>query len=164
MNPRDILLGAQARTGKSAARITEAGRLIGELQALKARNAPTSAVDIDFATLNGEQLIEISTANSFPPSVMAYYFVIDPKTNHAVPKKIFKEDGKLTNEIYSDMLMGEPKDLGLPKDATELNIIRNGRLSPAFSAYEQDEHGKIDNRLNRIIYRWNGKFYARTSR
>jgi len=123
-----------------------------------------NSVDIDFATVNGEQLIEISTANSFPPSVMAYYFVIDPKTNRAVPKKIFKEDGKLTNEIYSDMLMGEPKDFGLPKDATELNIIRNGRLSPAFSAYEQDEHGKIDGRLRRVVYRWNGRFYARTAR
>jgi hypothetical protein len=122
-----------------------------------------NAVDIDFAMVNGEQFIEISTANSFPPSVMAYYFAIDPKTNRVLPKKIFKEGGKLTNEIYSDMLMGEPKDFGLPKDATELNIISNGRLAPAFSAYEQDEHGKIDGRLRRIIYRWNGRFYS-TSR
>jgi hypothetical protein len=58
------------------------------------------------------------------------------------------------------MLMGEPKDFGLPKDATELNIIRNGRLMPTFSAYEQDEHGKVDGRLRRIIYRWNGRFYT----
>jgi len=119
-----------------------------------------NSVGIDFATLNGEQLIEISTANSFPPSLMSYYFAIDPKTNRAVTKKIFKEDNKLTNEIYSDMLMGDPKDFGLPKDATELNIIRNGRLAPSFSAYEQDEHGKIDGRLRRVIYRWNGKFYV----
>jgi hypothetical protein len=123
-----------------------------------------NSVDIDFATMNGEQLIEISTANSFPPSVMAYYFGINPKTNHAVPKKIFKEDNQLTNEIYSDMLMGDPKDFGLPKDATELNVIRNGRLAPTFSAYEQDEHGKIDGRLRRVIYRWNGKFYTRSAR
>lgn len=123
-----------------------------------------NSVGIGFATMNGEQLIEISTANSFPPSVMAYYFAINPTTNHAVPKKIFKEDKQLTNEIYSDMLMGDPKDFGLPKDATELNIIRNGRLAPTFSAYEQDEHGKIDGRLRRVVYRWNGKFYVRTSR
>ena len=123
-----------------------------------------NSVDIDFATTNGEQLIEISTANSFPPSVMAYYFAINPKTNHAVAKKIFKEDNQLTNEIYSDMLMGDPQDFGLPKAATELNIIRNGRLALTFSAYEQDEHGKIDNRLTRVIYRWNGKFYARSAR
>ena len=120
-----------------------------------------NSVGIDFAIMSGEQLVEISTANSFPPALVSYYFAIDPKTNHAVPKKIFKEDDKLTNEIYSDMLMGDPKDLGLPKDATELNIIRNGRLAPSFSAYEQDEHGKIDNRLRRIVYRWNGKFYVR---
>jgi hypothetical protein len=123
-----------------------------------------NSVGIDFATLNGEQLIEISTANSFPPSLVSYYFAIDPKTNHAVSKKIFKEDNKLTNEIYSDMLMGEPKDFGLAKDAVELNIIRNGRLAPSFSAYEQDEHGQIDNRLRRMIYRWNGKFYAPSKR
>ena len=41
--------GARARTGKSAARMLEAGRLIGDLQALKARNAPAATVDIDFA-------------------------------------------------------------------------------------------------------------------
>ncbi|HXT61761.1 MAG TPA: hypothetical protein VN696_01875 [Pyrinomonadaceae bacterium] len=123
-----------------------------------------NSVGINFAAANGDQLVEISTANSFPPSVMAYYFRIDPTTNHAVPKKIFKEDDKLTNEIYSDMLMGEPKDFGLPRDAAELNIIRHGRLAPAFSAYEQDEHGKIDGRLRRIVYRWNGKFYVRSKR
>lgn len=123
-----------------------------------------NSVGIDFATANGEQLIELSTANSFPPSLVSYYFGIDPKTNYAIPKKIFKEDNKLTNEIYSDMLMGEPKDFGLPQAAAELNIIRNGRLAPAFSAYEQDEHGKIDGRLNRIIYTWNGKFYSRKRR
>jgi hypothetical protein len=123
-----------------------------------------NSAGIDFATANGEQLIEISTANSFPPSLVSYFFAIDPKTNHAIAKRIFKDDNKLTNEIYSDMLMGDPKDFALPKDATELNIIRNGRLAPTFSAYEQNEHGKIDNRLRRIIYRWNGKFYSRASR
>jgi len=122
-----------------------------------------NSVGIDFATANGEQLIEIQTANSFPPSLVSYYFAINPKTNHVAAKKIFKDDNKLTNEIYSDMLMGDPKDFGLPKDAGELNIIRNGRLAPSFSAYEQDEHGQIDNRLRRIIYRWNGKFYAPSS-
>lgn len=123
-----------------------------------------NSVGIDFATMNGEQLFEISTANSFPPSLVSYYFAIDPGTGRAVAKKIFKEDNKLTNEIYSDMLMGDPKDFGLPKDATELNIIRNGRLAPTFSAYEQDEHGKIDGRLRRVIYRWNGTSYVRSGR
>jgi ABC transport system ATP-binding/permease protein len=40
--------GAQARTGKQTARINEANRLIGDLQALKGRNAPAGTVDIDF--------------------------------------------------------------------------------------------------------------------
>ncbi len=120
-----------------------------------------NSVGIDFANLNGRQLIEISTANSFPPSLWFHYFVIDPKTNKAVPKRLFKEGAKLTNDVYSAMLMGEPKDFGLPKDAGELKLIRNGRLAPTFSAYEEDEHGKIDNRLRRIIYRWNGRFYVK---
>src|SRR6185295_17195104 len=95
------------------------------------------------------------TANSMPPSMVYYYFAIDPKTNKALPRKMFMQGAKLTNEIYSNMLMGEPKDFGLPKDAGELNIIRKGRLAPSFSAYEQD--GK---RMNRVVYRWNGRFYV----
>ncbi|HWY87907.1 MAG TPA: ABC-F family ATP-binding cassette domain-containing protein, partial [Gemmataceae bacterium] len=42
--------GAKARTGKSSARIEEAGRLAVDLKALQARNAPVSAVDIDFVS------------------------------------------------------------------------------------------------------------------
>ncbi len=123
-----------------------------------------NSVGIDFAKSNGQQLIEISTANSMPPSMVDYYFAIDPATNKAVPKKIFKTGNKLTNEVYSAMLMGEPKDFGLPQDAGELNIIRKGRLQPVVSAYEENEHGRIDangRKLRRIVYRWNGRFYAR---
>ena len=127
-----------------------------------------NSVGIDFAKLNGEQIIEVSTANSMPPSMVYYYFAIDPKANQAVPKKIFKEGKKLTHEIYSDMLMDYPKNLGLPKDATELNIIRQGRLAPTFSAYEVNDHGRIrgdqGRNFNRIIYRWNGRFYSSISR
>ena len=114
-----------------------------------------NSVGIDFVKLNGQQLIEVSTANSMPPSMVYYYFVIDPKTNKALPRNIFKRGTKLTNEIYSEMLLGEPKQFGLPKDAGELNVIRKGRLAPSFSAYEQD--GK---RMKRIVYRWNGRFYV----
>jgi hypothetical protein len=122
-----------------------------------------NSVGIDFADLNGRQLIEVSTANSMPPTLVYYYFVIDPKTNQAVPKKLFKEGAKLTNEIYSAMLFGEPKGLGLPKDAGQLKIIYSHRLAPTFSVYEESERGKIDDngrKLRRIIYRWNGRFYA----
>lgn len=124
-----------------------------------------NSVGMDFAKLNGQQVIEISTANSMPPSMVFYYFAIDPVTNKAVPKKMFKDGAKLTNQIYSDMLMAEPKDAGLPASASELNVIVNGRLAPSFSAYQQDDQGRIkvnDQRFRRIIYRWNGSFYTRS--
>lgn len=123
-----------------------------------------NSVGVDMAMMNGRQLIEISTANSFPPEYTYYYFVVDPKTNKAEPARIFKAGKKLTNQIYSDMLMSEPSELGLPKSASELNIISGHRLARTFSAYEQDEDGKIDangRKLRRVIYRWNGKFYYR---
>jgi hypothetical protein len=119
-----------------------------------------NSVGVDFANENGQLIIEVSTANSFPPSLTSYFFEIDPATNLAHPKNLFMERAKLTNKIYSDMLMGEPKDMGLPDDAGELNIIRNHRLAASFSAYLQDEHGKIDDRLRRIIYHWNGRYYT----
>ena len=122
-----------------------------------------NSVGIDFAKLNGQQIIEISTGNSMPPSMVYYYFAIDPVTNKAVPKKIFKDGNKFTNQIYSAMLLAEPKDAGLPANASELNVIVNGRLAPSFSAYEEDEHGRIEasgRKFHRIIYRWKGKFYT----
>ena len=124
-----------------------------------------NSVGIAFANLRGGQVVfEVTTANSMTPSLRSYFFVIDPKTNHAVPKKIFKEGSKLTNEIYSAMLMNDPADVGLPKDAEALKIFRGNRLAMSFSAYEEDERGRIDDngrKLRRIIYRWNGRFYAR---
>ena len=124
-----------------------------------------NSVGIDYAKLNGRQMIEISTANSMPPSMLYYYFSIDPVTNKAVPAKIFKEGKKLTNQIYSDMLFADPKDVGLPANATELKVFVKGRLAPSFSAYEENENGKIEptegRKLSRIIYRWNGQFYTR---
>ena len=124
-----------------------------------------NSVGIDFAKLNGQQIVEVSTGNSMPPSMVFYYFVIDPVTNKALPKKIFKDGNKLTNQIYSDMLLAGPKDIGLPANASELNVIVNGRLAPSFSAFDQDDQGRIEasgRKFRRIIYRWNGKFYSRS--
>jgi hypothetical protein len=123
-----------------------------------------NSVGIDFATLNRRQILEVSTANSMPPSLVNYYFEIDPTTKKALPKNLFREGPKATNQVYSDMMMGEPKDFGLPKDAVELNVIRQGRLAPSFSAYEESERGRIDangRKLRRIVYRWNGNSYIR---
>lgn len=121
-----------------------------------------NSVGIDFAKSNGQQVIEIFTANSMPPSMVYYYFVIDPVTNEAVPKKIFKDGNKFTNQVYSDMLLADPKDVGLPASA-ELNVIVNGRLAPNFSVYDENEHARIEasgRKFHRIIYRWKGRFYS----
>jgi hypothetical protein len=122
-----------------------------------------NSVGIDSAMFNGQQLIELGTANSMPPTYINFYFVIDPKSNKAVPKQLFKDGKKFSNQIYSAMLMNEPKDVGLPKNATELKIFDHNRLAPTFSAYEEDDRGKIESngrKLRRIIYHWNGRFYA----
>src|SRR5215510_3767344 len=156
-------------TGYSGSNIYLLYRKEGKVFVSQLLNGYFSRVDnslgMDSAKLNGEHLIELSTANTMPPSLVSYYYAIDPVTNKALPKKIFKVGNKLTNEIYSEMLMAEPKDIGLPASASELNIIVKGRLAPSFSAYEQDDHGRIqanDQSFRRIIYRWNGKFYARS--
>ena len=41
--------------------------------------------------------------------------------------------------------------------------MRNRRLAPRFSAYEEHERGPIDadgRKLRRVVYRWNGRFYS----
>ncbi len=119
---------------------------------------------MDSIRWNGRQIVEISTANSFPPSLVSYYFEIDSRTNKALPKKLFRDGNKFTNEVYSDMLMADPKDLGLPQSAAELRVFVGKRLAPSFSAYEENEHGRIDangRKLRQVVYRWNGRFYLR---
>jgi hypothetical protein len=115
-----------------------------------------NSVGLNFAEVNGEKLIEVSTANSMPPSLVSYFFAIDSKTRRAVPKKIFRDGRQMTNKAYSAMLLGG-------SSIPELRIIRNHRLASSFSAYEESERGTIRDsgrRLSRIVYRWNGKFYA----
>jgi len=124
-----------------------------------------NSVGINFAQLKGQRVIEVTTGNSMPPSLVSYFFAID-RSGRATPKKLFRTDGRLTNEIYSAMLLAEPGDLNLPANANELNIIRNRRLARGFSAYEEHERGPIDadgRKLRRIVYRWNGRFYSRTN-
>ncbi len=124
-----------------------------------------SFLDVDFGNLNGEQLIEVSTASgSLHPYVARHYFVIDKMSRKAVPRNLFKDGKKPTNLITSVMLLSELRDLGLPQNAGELKIIRRHRLAPSFSAYEEDERGRINDngrKLRRIVYRWNGRYYAR---
>lgn len=122
-----------------------------------------NSVDIDFANQNNEQIIEVSTGTGgLHPELTNYYFVIDPKTNKAVPKNLFKGDKGLTNDITSTMLMSDPGDVDLPEDAGALGIIRDHKLAPSFSIYDEAETGKIDNngrKLKRTVLKWNGRFY-----
>jgi len=119
-----------------------------------------NSVGMTSANLNGQSVIEISTANSMSPEFTNYYFGIDPRTNRAIPRKIFKDGQRLTNQISSAMLFSEPG----PKDAAEMTVIRRNQLASAFSVYADDDRGKIDDngrKLRRIVYRWNGRFYSR---
>ena len=123
-----------------------------------------NSVGINFAKLNGQRIIEVTTGNSLPPSLVSYFFALD-RDGRATPKRIFRAGGRPTNEIYSAMLLAEPQELSLPADASELNIIRNGKLARRFSAYEEHERGAIEangRKFRRLVYRWNGRFYSRT--
>ena len=123
-----------------------------------------NSVGINFATLNGRRVVEVTTGNSMPPSLVSYFFIID-RAGRAIPKRLFRVAGRLTNEIHSAMLLADPQDFSLPADATELNIIRSRKLAPRFSAYEASERGPIESnsgKVRRVIYRWNGRFYSRT--
>ena len=104
-----------------------------------------------------KDIIEVSTwSGGLNPSLTNYYFTIDPKTNHAVPKNLFKGEHGPTNEISSAMLFNET-----PASAP-LKIVRGQTLAPSFTIYIDDANGKIDDNgrtLSRKILRWNGKIY-----
>ena len=118
-----------------------------------------NSVGIDSANLNGQTVIEISTANNMPPEFTNYYFAIDPKSNRAIPRKIFKVGGRMTNSISSAIVFSEQS----VNEAPENTVIRRHHLAPAFIAYVDDYRGKIDDggrKLRRVSYRWNGRFYS----
>src|SRR5262245_9917602 len=62
-----------------------------------------NSVNLALAKLKGEEIIEVSTGTGgLNPSLTNYYFVIDPRTNKAVPKNLFSgERGRPTNQISS---------------------------------------------------------------
>jgi hypothetical protein len=123
-----------------------------------------NAVDIDFAKLGREEIIEISTGSGgLHPELTNYYFTIDPRTNRAVPKNLFEGDKGPTNQITSAMLMNDPADVGLPVGSEALKVIDAHSLAKSFSIYnEVFEGGEIDDngrKLNRIVLKWNGKMF-----
>jgi hypothetical protein len=122
-----------------------------------------NSINLGVATLNGEDLVEVSTGTGgLQPEVTNYYFVIDRKTNHAVPRNLFQTDKRLTNTISSAILMDPSGDFDPTKDVEELIVIRDHKLVKEFSIYTGDPDGKIEDngrKLARSILRWNGRFF-----
>ena len=121
-----------------------------------------NSVSFDWADVPGEQIIEVGTGNSMPPSQKKLYFSVDTKTHRVQPKNLFKDGGQFSNKVYSDMLLSDPGDVGLPDDAGELIVIRDHKLVPAFSSYSEDAEGNIESagrRFKRSIHRWNGRYF-----
>lgn len=121
-----------------------------------------AAVDMTLAEHNGERLVMVETHTSdgfMPPTLFTTYalYTINPGSHRAVPKKIFKEKGKLTHEFRSDdyLFGGDNEDEKLANRWRAPEIIRNGRLSPQFYVYTPVKH-----RLARSTYAWNGRFYT----
>lgn len=116
----------------------------------------------DYAFNGKETIIEIATTSGgLYPTETFYYFTIDKKTNRAVPKTLFQDNGKLTNRIYSDMILGEPEEYGLPRGSKSLQIIKNKRLAKSFYVFEdtlEDFEGQ-NHKFIRVLFKWNGKFY-----
>jgi hypothetical protein len=116
----------------------------------------------DYAVNGNETIIEIATTSGgLYPTETYYYFTIDKRTNRAVPKLLFKDNGKMTNQIYSEMILGEPEEYGLPPKSVALKIIKNHRLMKSFYVFEDAleilEGG--NHKLVKVLFKWNGKFY-----
>ena len=115
-----------------------------------------NSISVAFAKLKTQQIVEISTGSGgLNPTLTNYYFVVDPATRQTIPKKIFKGERGLTNEISSAMLLSA-------NGATPLNIVRGNSLAPSFLIYIDDPNGKINDNgrtLSRKTLRWNGSMY-----
>lgn len=117
-----------------------------------------NSVNVRLAKLNTQQIVEISTGSGgLTPTLTNYYFVIDPATHHAIPKNLFIEDKKPTNEISSAMLLSDSRPASEP-----LKVIQGQALARSFIIYVDDANGKIDDNgrtLSRKVLRLNGTVY-----
>ncbi|HSS19796.1 MAG TPA: hypothetical protein VLL54_06955 [Pyrinomonadaceae bacterium] len=119
-----------------------------------------NSIGFDFANINGQQVVEISTANNMTPAIRNYYFGIDAKTHRAVPKKLFKTNNILANEIGSAMILSAPGEVGLPLNSKDTQVISHHRLVPSLVVYAEDFGASEGRKLNWTRYRWNGRFYV----
>jgi hypothetical protein len=109
-----------------------------------------NSVNMRLAKLNTQQIVEVSTGSGgLTPSLTNYYFVIDPNTHHAIPKNLFIEDKKPTNEISSAMLLSDSRPASDP-----LKVIQGQTLARSFIIYV--DNGRT---LSPKTLRWNGKVY-----
>jgi len=117
-----------------------------------------NSVNIAFAKLNAQEIVEVSTGSGgLTPSLTNYYFVIDKGTNQAVPKNLFEGDRGPTNQISSAMLLSDSRPASEP-----LKVIQGQSLARSFIVFVDDANGKIDDNgrtLSRKVLRWNGKIY-----
>jgi hypothetical protein len=108
-----------------------------------------NSVGFAFAKHNNEEIIEVATGSGgLQPTLTNYYFTVDPRTNHAVPKKLFQGRGGLTNQISSAMLFN------VSRAAEPLQIVRGNTLAPNFIVYRDDGPKPA-----RKVLRWNGNVY-----
>jgi hypothetical protein len=117
---------------------------------------------VAFATVKNRPVIEIATTSGgLYPTETSYYFTIDPRTNRAVPLRLFLAGRRPTHTITSRMLLGEPEEYGLPPRSAALEVIKNNRLQPSFSVFQlsPEKTGDGGEKFERIVYRWNGKYY-----
>jgi hypothetical protein len=123
-----------------------------------------NSVQLAFANLNGERVIEIATwTGGLNPYTTNHYFEIDKRTGKAVPKRIFKEGKRLTNKVTSVLILD---DGTFPEGYAEMVIVKGNRLTPKFYTYRDaggpgsitDASGR---KLQRSIYKWNGKYYSK---
>ena len=115
-----------------------------------------NSVTVSFAKLGAEDIVEIATGSGgLNPTLTNYYFAIDARSKHAVPKNLFIGEHGPTNEISSAMLLESG-------GAEPLKLVRGQALAPSFFIYTDVENGKIHDSgrtLSRKILRWNGKVY-----
>jgi len=115
-----------------------------------------NSVNMRLARLNTEEIIEVSTGSGgLNPSLTNYYFAIDPRTNQAVPKNLFRDAHGPTNQVSSAMLLEA-------NGAEPLKVVRGTVLAPSFVVYVDSEKGRIEDSgrmLSRKIMRWNGNVY-----
>ncbi|HJQ23059.1 MAG TPA: hypothetical protein VKA60_04025 [Blastocatellia bacterium] len=119
-----------------------------------------ASLDMDVAQLDGERLIIIERneygGGPVTMTTTADAYTINPRTHRPQPKKMFKQGGKLTNEIAWEAPPFFDSEVGtLPADGwREPLIVSRGRLAPRFRVAHPTKRG-----LRYTTYRWTGKYY-----